>query len=1546
MQLFHSVLICATFAVVHAEHENETQVNQYRNNTSYHRVVKHFVRFGVLALWSAFVLVGHSSWFGLQPDGAWKGKTTMGLQDANAAISSAGRRSKWREALQLFQDLQPALRPSAVSFGACINALGRAKQWQRSLQLLQQLLASGLAFGVIECCGALKACSGASEWQQGMKILELMGFKGISQWMSNGLHLQLTALSNQADRLQVEVVELAEAIADLLKPGQFGDWVLVDDQFTPLPPPEFLALQTILRFRGLEDGPPALPEECVRIAARALPGPPEAILERALKAFNAGWWAHISLATETELEKDPLEGCKDYQHWIILYRKSPAYNRRVTSRKCLEIALTAGEMDKSLVKFAKDGDPSLFVWTVPPEFVEDGSSGVQTYALPILARPGGVLYAIPDKILSTNLLLDAMLSEDPGMLGPSREFNAQLMVEEDVGSGAVGVIDLPNSVTFLAVDLEDVVLELMREYDPVTDSSETIRPFYAEEPNALPKLSPVLPVIFEWIDAVAHERLNFYSAREEPDVPTAPTAKRPAAAKKAGRTTLASLASQMMTLQHQLQTVMAQQDTLVKSGQTMVGTASHAQEPVFGPMVSAVPSLSANLSPGSAPKAAAKLLGPPPRTKMTSGPGATDVAPAPAPIPSSCAAGKDQMVDVLTQQSQALTQLVAHLAGGDPISDLSSASSSAGVGLSTKGVARREKMQADLASRSSTYFMQVQQQLYKRMNPARTIPKTPEELAQADVSLMSYLERYGGYKNCRETGMIMWIVAHAMDAAAQDDFFATKEYLALLTAALEQAAMDGGWGIAYLISLMEEPPQQLFAERMTNLSAAGRPFAPLVPPSWAAVALAYMKELEVLTTRKTEMKKAPPVPPPKQPSSSQESSDNPSPKRKPRSSYSGPPTPAFFPVPLIDFKQFDRMPSGLSSTKRKLIHLRRAVHAVCMALNFWFFDGRWVGDEALRRQPNAEHLALYKRVAALIRSDGLAESFPLAKSGRKHPELISKLGELSDLLTAHGGGSASYEKGFSGIHIQKGESTLPEVTPFADLNAERLKVFGTGHWDVTQLLSDDLIMAYREPRSLLADLDIGVHPLVRDSPHEVAKLAKLWDDNNLLYLHTGYRPKGSLVKIFNCYKNAEQDRQIGDRRGQNSFECRVAGPSKHLPAGPDIMDLQVDVRSQKVVLVITDRKDYYHQLWATDARPQCLRSSSLLQGLVIDDYFAASIENKETDNLDSKAAACYVASQRAYEDADLLGSPAKDVRGDNEGKLVGAYVNSGKRALSRQLCTVGAPADKRIALSFLTLVLCGLTATTDTLHLCLIGGWVSVLAFRRPLMSILCKAYHLVDQNTVDQNNPKLVPLPRSVANELVLLATLMPLALSDLGAEYMPTIFATDASNDKGAICSAAVPKSISASLWQSCRCKGSYTRIMSPAEVILKRNGLFDEEKLLQKEPIGPDRPLAYDFDFIEVFSGASLISKVLSERGFTVGPPLDIGISLEYNLGMAHVMEWLTYLISSKKLLAFFVSPPCTTFSIMRRDCEALRAHLDLILMTLKLRSGTFSVKEELS
>ena len=67
-------------------------------------------------------------------------------------------------------------------------------------------------------------------------------------------------------------VELAENISEFCNPGSFGDWVLVDDAFDPLFPEDFAAVKALLIYHGLEDRFPPVPEELVRIAARALSG--------------------------------------------------------------------------------------------------------------------------------------------------------------------------------------------------------------------------------------------------------------------------------------------------------------------------------------------------------------------------------------------------------------------------------------------------------------------------------------------------------------------------------------------------------------------------------------------------------------------------------------------------------------------------------------------------------------------------------------------------------------------------------------------------------------------------------------------------------------------------------------------------------------------------------------------------------------------------------------------------------------------------------------------------------------------------------------------------------------------------------------------------------------------------------------------------------------------------------------------------------------------------------------------------------------------------
>ena len=742
--------------------------------------------------------------------------------------------------------------------------------------------------------------------------------------------------------------------------------------------------------------------------------------------------------------------------------------------------------------------------------------------------------------------------------------------------------------------------------------------------------------------------------------------------------------------------------------------------------------------------------------------------------------------------------------------------------------------------------------------------------------------------------------------------------------------------------------------------------------------------------------------------------------------------PSFFPVPVPYLDAFHRMPAGLSVSKRRQIHLKRAVHVMCMGLNFWHSGGKFDEESLLQREPSRFHRCLYGRLVSLVRADGPASSFSIKKTGRKLPNLIARLGELSEVLTKQGS-SNPYEKAFAGVDCKLDEDDRAALTPYKDLDPSRLLLHGRGHWDVSEFLSDYMVMPYKEPKVLEASLLAGERPAIRDPVENVVRLAKIWDVNNLLYVHKEAVHPDSLVKIFNCHKSSTHDRQIGDRRGRNSLECRVVGPSKQLPSGIDIQDIVVE-KGSRLFLSVTDRRDFYHQIAVTEARARSntlgpgipmemlnettafstfllnqsmlkrsrllrgddldkfnptykdelwpgegnvwvgfrsilqgdhagveicteahttllqnfgllhassrlvasspLVSSQCLDGLVIDDYFCVSKEPVGSDAKYSEAARRYNIAQEAYSSHELLGSPHKDIVAEKEGKVIGAYVNSSDRAINRGLVTLAAPAEKRLSMSFLSLALCALTHTTDALHLCMVGSWVSMLGYRRPMMSILDRSFNLVNNDRFDANHPKLLPLPRPVANEMVLLAVLVPLMMTDLAADFEEEVYATDASMKMGAVCSAVVGKKITGTLWRTCKSKGAYTRLLTPPEVLMRRLEIFEEHSS-QGQTTGLCRPLAYTFDFLEVFAGSSKVTKFVASLGVPVGPPIDITFSEEFDMASCHLLRWLTFLVSERRVKSIMLEPPCTTFSIMRRP---------------RLRSGSrplgFDVKDPLT
>ena len=573
------------------------------------------------------------------------------------------------------------------------------------------------------------------------------------------------------------------------------------------------------------------------------------------------------------------------------------------------------------------------------------------------------------------------------------------------------------------------------------------------------------------------------------------------------------------------------------------------------------------------------------------------------------------------------------------------------------------------------------------------------------------------------------------------------------------------------------------------------------------------------------------------------------------------------------------------------------------------------------------------------------------------------------------------------------------------LKADRLKISGRGHWNATDFLDDALVLAYREPDSILCPREPHPweKPVLNDPETEIIRLAQVWDQNSLLGIHQVPIPENQKVKIFNCLKDPVEgiDRQIGDRRSRNAQEAVLEGPSRRLPCGTDLADLWCPP-GFRFHIFCSDRKDFYHQMWASKSRmlsntvgPSvdlsqlahlsaygvfmqqsslkkyhrekhgdllageswfskqsnlrasiafrsvlqgdhggveyatsahetllvrhgCFRNktrlvssrplfqSAFCDGLVIDDYFAVNVLPCCQPPDSSVAHRFHTQAQQAYASQQLQGSPHKDVLGSDCAKIIGGVLNSSPQARSQGVATLASPLEKRLGLSWILL---------QVAHVCLLGGVVSSFLYRRPQMSILAKAFSLVTSAEVCEQHPKLVPLPRAVCDELVLVAVLLPLALSDLSAEFCPQIFATDSSKDKGAVVSSFVSPRVAEYLFKSCKTKGAYTKLEQPHEEALRWAMLSEPPGESPPKP-SVDRPMAYRFDFVEIFAGSGKVTQYMALRGVVCGPPIDLSSSEEYNFEWDHLMRWLSHLISNQYICGFMIEPPCTTFSIMRR------------------------------
>jgi len=169
----------------------------------------------------------------------------------------------------------------------------------------------------------------------------------------------------------------------------------------------------------------------------------------------------------------------------------------------------------------------------------------------------------------------------------------------------------------------------------------------------------------------------------------------------------------------------------------------------------------------------------------------------------------------------------------------------------------------------------------------------------------------------------------------------------------------------------------------------------------------------------------------------------------------------------------------------------------------------------------------------------------------------------------------------------------PELAPYRNLDAKRLKLVGNGAWPMEKFLEGPLWLPFQEPRFLLHGEDVShfaFPSFVHEDEDENLELCRLWDARGLLRFFKSPIMPGHYSRVFNAYKNQEVDRQIGDRRIPNARERSVDGPSAYLPPGFLLCNLRVRPFQEQLFASVTDRRDYYHQASVT---PERARSNML-----------------------------------------------------------------------------------------------------------------------------------------------------------------------------------------------------------------------------------------------------------------------------------------------------------------------------------------------------------------
>ena len=139
----------------------------------------------------------------------------------------------------------------------------------------------------------------------------------------------------------------------------------------------------------------------------------------------------------------------------------------------------------------------------------------------------------------------------------------------------------------------------------------------------------------------------------------------------------------------------------------------------------------------------------------------------------------------------------------------------------------------------------------------------------------------------------------------------------------------------------------------------------------------------------------------------------------------------------------------------------------------------------------------------------------------------------------------------------------------------------------------------------------------------------------------------------------------------------------------------------------------------------------------------------------------------------LIQHPRKRRRGVTSGVFLGAEVDG-------LLGRVSAPRHRIGMLMLCTSIVARKGTCTPRLLSMIVGAWVSVLMFRRPIMSVMQAVFNEASGRAQDD----VIHLSQQARNELMVLSILGPVAQTDMRTATCPKLFCLDASPQGAGIC------------------------------------------------------------------------------------------------------------------------------------------------------------------